>query len=278
MKVTSSLPLLFRGLSVFAILLAIAITGYKTRQYAIHLEQASERIKAQIAAERIETKIALERADARITTEIIRTRTALFEAMRDRINTRHEIIRRAAMAMVGEFVLVLGDSLVEGALLPERVCGIPILNGGVGGARASTLLPLLEDISVSAKPPKLVIIAVGVNNAATAYWDEHSFAASYSELLRKAMSISRVAVATTTPVDFSLDVGKTLNATARDDINNFIVATAEKFDLDVIHLDQLTTAGPLTMDGVHLSGAAKEIWLSRVMSKAASALGCVNEH
>jgi lysophospholipase L1-like esterase len=235
MKATRRSALIFRGLCISAILLAIGAAGYKTRQYE--------------------------------------SRIAALEATKGRTYTRSETIVRAAGQIGGDFVLVLGDSTVEGSALPPRFCGSPILNGGVSGARASTLLPLLEDISVT-KRPKLVIIAVGVNNAATAYWDERAFEVAYGELLRKALSMSRVAVATVTPIDVSQEVGKTVNAAARDYINQFIVAAAKQFDLDIIRLDQLSTEEPLTRDGVHLSSEAKNLWLSKVLSEAALALGC----
>jgi lysophospholipase L1-like esterase len=199
---------------------------------------------------------------------------AVLETTKGRTYTRSETIILAAREIDGDFVLVLGDSIVEGSALPASVCGIPILNGGVSGARASTLLPLLEDITVSAKGPKLVIIAVGVNNAATAYWDKRAFEIAYGELLRKALSVSRAAVATVTPVDVSQEVGKTVSAAARDDINQFIIAAAKQFALGIIRLDQLSTKEPLTLDGVHLGSEAKAHWLSKVLNEAALALGC----
>jgi hypothetical protein len=159
-------------------------------------------------------------------------------------------------------IVVFGDSIVVNAPLPPSVCGISFVNAGVSGARASTIIPLLETIIALHIQPKRIVIAVGVNNANIDYWNEETFVATYETLLRVASSIAPTVVATVAPVDTHEIVGKVINPDARDIINGLIIAMAEKFSLPTIRLDNITLN---TVDGVHLGPSDYKDWISQVV-------------
>jgi hypothetical protein len=55
------------------------------------------------------------------------------ELSRERFFAVQATIRSAAPNPI----IIFGDSIVQGALLPRKVCGYPVVNGGVRGAGAT---------------------------------------------------------------------------------------------------------------------------------------------
>src|ERR1700730_10414819 len=45
----------------------------------------------------------------------------------------------------GTFIVIIGDSLTQHARLPASVCGTALINAGIGGSRASTFIPFVEE-------------------------------------------------------------------------------------------------------------------------------------
>ena len=76
---------------------------------------------------------------------------------------------RNALAKMGDirgpFVVILGDSLTQNARLPTSVCGMPLINAGVSGSRASTFIPFAEEMTALQLSPALVVVALGLNDA-----------------------------------------------------------------------------------------------------------------
>jgi hypothetical protein len=52
---------------------------------------------------------------------------------------------RSQLSRVEKPIIVMGDSIVESALLPPSLCGHPIINAGVGGATIGFFCPLRFD-------------------------------------------------------------------------------------------------------------------------------------
>ena len=64
-------------------------------------------------------------------------------------------------------VVVLGDSIVEGAPLPSTICGHAVINGGVSGAAIGYVERHAAELLGSAHP-RLILLAAGINNASAA--------------------------------------------------------------------------------------------------------------
>jgi hypothetical protein len=58
----------------------------------------------------------------------------------------------------GAFIVIIGDSLTQNARLPASVCGIPLINAGIGGSRASTFIPFAEEMTARQLSPALIVI------------------------------------------------------------------------------------------------------------------------
>jgi hypothetical protein len=173
------------------------------------------------------------------------------------------MIERAIAARGQGGIIVFGDSIVARAPLPLEACGVPLVNAGIEGARAGTLIPLLETMAAMLVHPRRIIIAVGVNDSAIQFWHEASFPATYEALVRLATSIAPTTIATVTPIDTTGSVGIAFSDRDRDHVNETIVATASKLSLEVIRLDDLPWH---TSDGIHAELSSYPGWVSRVMS------------
>jgi hypothetical protein len=96
----------------------------------------------------------------------------------------------------GPFVVILGDSITQNARLPETVCGMPLINAGTGGSRASTYIRFAEEMRAQKISPSLVVIALGTNDAISGYGTD--FIPAY-ELLILSLPASSLAFATPPP-------------------------------------------------------------------------------
>jgi hypothetical protein len=86
--------------------------------------------------------------------------------------TRHQIhdhqdvrqfIIRAAFEGLDRPIVVLGDSIVEMARLPDTLCGRPVVNAGIGGATSADFIYLAPRLLKGVKPAFLVV-ALGAND------------------------------------------------------------------------------------------------------------------
>lgn len=77
-------------------------------------------------------------------------------------DARRAIMNRAEDAPKGE-ILLIGDSIIHRLYLPE-LCGHPVFNAGMSGARADQIEPLLDPLIDKLKP-RLIIMAAGTNDA-----------------------------------------------------------------------------------------------------------------
>jgi hypothetical protein len=66
----------------------------------------------------------------------------------------------------GPFIVIIGDSLTQNKHLPALVCGMPLINAGLDGSRASTFIPFAEEMTARQLSPVLIVIALGLNDAA----------------------------------------------------------------------------------------------------------------
>jgi lysophospholipase L1-like esterase len=79
---------------------------------------------------------------------------------------RDQIVRDAPRFPKGQ-VLLIGDSITQAENISE-LCGLQVLNAGIAGTRVEHWLKLAPWLVRTTKP-KIVIFALGTNNAATAH-------------------------------------------------------------------------------------------------------------
>lgn len=77
---------------------------------------------------------------------------------------RHTVNAHLAQADA-PFVFLVGDSHAERISPAATLCGLPIVNGGVGGARASDVLRLVRQFAFP-RPPATIVLTVGSNDLA----------------------------------------------------------------------------------------------------------------
>ncbi len=71
-------------------------------------------------------------------------------------------IIRSQIQRMDRPIVVLGDSIVEMAILPATLCGRPVLNAGIGGAGIRFLTDHIDRILAGTKP-SLIVVSIGVN-------------------------------------------------------------------------------------------------------------------
>jgi hypothetical protein len=167
----------------------------------------------------------------------------------------------------GPFVVILGDSITQNARLPETVCGMPLINAGTGGSRASTYIPFAEEMRAQKISPSLVVIALGTNDAISGYGTD--FIPAY-ELLIRSLPASSLAFATPPPVDGS--GAGILNMTTLRSIDLAIkeIAASQKATL----IDLGTIVGMETSDGIHPKKTTYPIWIKAVVQGIEAAMKC----
>lgn len=170
-------------------------------------------------------------------------------------------------------VVLLGDSIVDMADLPE-LCGQPVLNAGVAGARTEAVERLSRDL-LAIHSPKLVIVAVGLNDAhRDAGTSDADFMAKYRAIVARArMTGAKVRVTTIPPVgpagmgragEFDRERIAGLNALIRQIGVPVLEVNAALADARGVE------PATLTDDGVHPNARGYGIW-KQVMAKACAA-------
>src|SRR5581483_5503432 len=145
--------------------------------------------------------------------------------------------------------LAIGDSITEGALLPE-ICGRRPINAGIIGATVKTfekLGPRLADIS----KPDFIIVALGTNDALQS-------ASGFPERLGELINALKPRPVIVVPLPPGEDV-----------------KDAALFNAAIAAL-QVPKAKPLerveTTDGIHLTPAAYVAWRESIIAAASSAV------
>jgi hypothetical protein len=165
-------------------------------------------------------------------------------------------------------VIVLGDSIVQGATLPKSICGHALVNAGVVGAaieyferHAAELLGLSR--------PILIVLAVGINNASPKMAKQ--FRLRYQKTVASLSRVAPVAVATITPVrSGNGSIG--YNAKLVPGINDAIKTTPDV--RAVIDLNKPLSSANWTTDGIHFGPEGYALWTQTLLEGVSGALGC----
>src|SRR5215831_5914411 len=169
-------------------------------------------------------------------------------------------------------VIIFGDSIVQGAALPPKVCGVPLVNAGVRGAGIGYLLRHSAQLLGSSRP-KLIVLAVGINNAAAKESREVDFQNRYELAVASLTSIAPVVAATVTPIREGYFVSSFgYDPQIVPALNRTILATPNI--RAVIDLNASLSAANFTTDGVHLNPAGYALWRSSLLKGIEAALGC----
>ena len=169
----------------------------------------------------------------------------------------------------GPFIVIIGDSLTQNRHLPASVCGIPLVNAGISGSRASTFIPFAEEMTALKLSPALVVIALGINNAVSAYRTD--FKTTYG-LLLDSLPKSPIALATLAPVDTSLPLAKRLNPSTIRSIDATIMEIAASRGAPIIDLGAIV--GLETRDGIHPADSTYHLWIAVIVAGIERALKC----
>lgn len=95
------------------------------------------------------------------------------------------IILNRAKDMPNGGVVIFGDSTVERQRF-DNLCGLPVLNAGIGSAKAQDLLPIVEQV-LNLTSPRIVVIGVGANDfSVTAKKPGETFEAAIRTILSSA--------------------------------------------------------------------------------------------
>lgn len=163
-----------------------------------------------------------------------------------------EFVIRSDLAAAKAPILIIGDSITEGAKFPREIAGRTVVNGGISGATVEDfqrIAPLLL-----AGKPSFVVVALGTNNTA------ESLRASYPALLHqlRALTPNIMAVGVTPQVDAESKNAAIKAAADREGIYFFAVPMP---------------AGSTHPDGVHLSDAGYQAYTPALAAEIADRAG-----
>jgi GDSL-like Lipase/Acylhydrolase family len=167
-----------------------------------------------------------------------------------------QFIIRAAVDGLDSPIVVLGDSIVEMARLPETLCGKPVLNAGIGGSTSADFLYLTPKLLKGVKPA-LVVVALGANDG-----DAQAAQKDYGTLLTllKGIAPRVLAIPTTTSV----------NEVYRGEANRVGVPFLE-----------ISMPKEMMIDGVHFNAMGYRRWIQAlvdsVTAQCASETGFSNQ-
>ena len=122
--------------------------------------------------------------------------------------------------------------------------------------------------------PKLIVLAVGINNAAATERRQVNFNDRYEQVVASLASIAPVVVATVTPIKEGYFVSTFgYDPQIVPALNRTILATPRI--KTVIDLNAPLSGANFTMDGVHLNPAGYALWTSKILNGIETALGCI---
>lgn len=173
--------------------------------------------------------------------------------------TRAEEIRDAIKDAQPGVIVVLGDSNVQGAPLPDRICGTPVVNAGIGGVTVDWLAQNVGALFGSSKP-SLIVVAAGVNDGKAKAPLATTFRTSYAHLIDALRRIAPVIVATIP----TIKPGGLSAEYDADLIGTFNAAIRSRPDVTVVDVAEQLSSPATTLDGVHISSAGFTIWMKSV--------------
>ncbi len=165
-------------------------------------------------------------------------------------------------------IIVFGDSIVQGAPLPQQICGHAVVNAGVVGAGIEYFQRHAAQL-LGRSQPQLIVLAVGINNASE--MAAKKFQQNYDDTVTMLSHTAPVVVGTITPIRAGAgSVG--YNANLVPALNSAIRGTPTA--KSVIDLNAPLAGADLTSDGIHLREAGYRLWLQAMVEGIKRAIAC----
>ena len=95
---------------------------------------------------------------------------------------RRLIIKSQTAPTSGSPIMLVGDSITEAARVPLVLCDAPVVNAGIGGEGVSTNFPDILTEALVDRRAKLIVVALGTNDAWRSATD---FKGDYERLLAR---------------------------------------------------------------------------------------------
>ena len=175
---------------------------------------------------------------------------------------------KAEIGQTPDAVIILGDSIVQGAPLPKSICGYAVITAGVVGAAVEYFERHAAELLGSSRP-RLIVLAVGINNASPKMAKQ--FRLRYRKTVASLSRVAPVAVATITPV-------RTGNGSAGYDaklVPGFNDAIKKTRNVKaVIDLNRPLSGANWTTDGIHFGHEGYALWTKALADGVSDALGC----
>ncbi|MHC2462133.1 SGNH/GDSL hydrolase family protein [Bradyrhizobium embrapense] len=182
----------------------------------------------------------------------------------------HADVRRAIVAQqlarTDAPIVVLGDSLIEAATLPSKICGRPVINAGIGGA---TLMDFrvagLQFLNGS--HPTAIVIALGMNDALRR---SQTFESDLTQLLDQARQITPNVAAFGIP---AAEPGVLVDDSTA--LNDAITRQNETYSktMGAAFSKPPTLGNGHTIDGIHIAPRAYKQWAASLFA-AIEAAAC----
>jgi len=175
---------------------------------------------------------------------------------------------KAEIRQTPDAVIVLGDSIVQGAPLPKSICGYAVVNAGVVGAAVEYFERHAAEL-LGSSHPRLIVLAVGINDASPKIAKQ--FRLRYRKTVAFLSRVAPVAVATITPVR-SGNGSAGYDAQLVPDFNDAIKKTPNV--KAVIDLNKPLSGANWTTDGIHFGQEGYALWTKALVKGVSAALGC----
>ena len=174
-----------------------------------------------------------------------------------------QLIVHYNLARVDDPIVMLGDSIVEAAMLPANACGHPIVNAGLAGAGTHSDLAGWLKPALGPKRPFAMIVSLGVNDALTSQPDTPAiFADRYEGLLRELAKLSpRLFIVEFPPVETRGPFTPAMEKAAMATITGYravLPDLAQRTGATLLPLPPMDA--PFTLEGVHLNAAGYRAW------------------
>jgi lysophospholipase L1-like esterase len=253
------------------------------RSSAMEQAQAAAQSRAQdlATASAIEQKSATATLASRLgeqSAKIEKLSEAVRLSMPREIGLNHTDVRifaiKSQIAQAEDPIVIVGDSITEGALLPSSVCGRKLINGGVAGADTGSYAAIANDI-LPEKAIPLIVVALGTNNSSRTA-PRHTFAKSYGDLADILMPhATKLMLAGIPQVEMAGAFAKSyFDSDSIDRHDAKIRSIAKQRAADFIDLRSGVGASGMTADGVHLNVAGYRLWNAAILSGIEAKLGC----
>jgi hypothetical protein len=184
--------------------------------------------------------------------------------------TRERVIAWT-FARVDDPVVILGDSLTEASTLPRTICGHPIVNAGIGGTATESGLDQVLVRTLAGKRAAMVVVALGINDAAIPSSTER-YRANYRALLAAIVPLTQhLAILAIPPAEEGLEEASKVGRAVIDDYNAVLPALAKETGVSFIPLPDMPAHH--TLDGLHLNADGYAVWDKAVL-QGVEAVAC----